>query len=57
MPLLYLYTSDPAIAKASTTLVSASTACFVEKGVEDALVRKVRAVFRLLAMRALQKKT
>jgi serine/threonine-protein kinase len=52
--LFYLYTSDPAIAKDYARL--GFHGCFVDKGDEDALVRQVRAVFRMLAMRALQKK-
>jgi serine/threonine-protein kinase len=52
--LFYLYTSDPAIAKDYARL--GFDGCFVDKGDEDALVRQVRAVFRMLAMRALQKK-
>ncbi len=52
--LFYLYTSDAAIAKDHARL--GFDGSFVEKGDEDALVRQVRAVFRMLAMRALQKK-
>jgi len=52
--LFYLYTSDPAIAKDYARL--GFDGSFVDKGDEDALVRQVRAVFRMVAMRALQKK-
>jgi serine/threonine protein kinase/CheY-like chemotaxis protein len=52
--LFYLYTSDPAIAKDHARL--GFDGCLVDKGDELALVRQVRAVFRMLQMRALQQK-
>lgn len=52
--LFYLYTSDPAIAKDYQKL--GFDGCFTDKGNEEALVRQVRAVFRMLQMRALKKK-
>jgi serine/threonine-protein kinase len=52
--LFYLYTSDPAIAREYQKL--GFDGSFTDKGNEDALVRQVRAVFRMLQMRALRKK-
>src|SRR5579883_2859449 len=52
--LFYLYTSDPQIAKEHQKL--GFDGCFTDKGSEDALVRQVRAVFRMLQMRAMKKK-
>ena len=52
--LFYLYTSDPTIAKDYQKL--GFDGCFTDKGNEEALVRQVRAVFRMLQMRALKKK-
>jgi serine/threonine protein kinase len=52
--LFYLYTSDPAISKEYQKL--GFDGCFTDKGNEEALVRQVRAVFRMLSMRALKKK-
>ncbi len=51
----YLYTSDTAIAKGYEKL--GFDGVFTDKGDEAALVRQVRAVFRLLQMRAMQRKT
>jgi serine/threonine protein kinase len=53
--LFYLYTSDPSIAKDHARL--GFDGSFVEKGDEGALVRQVRAVFRMLSMRQMQKRT
>jgi two-component system NtrC family sensor kinase len=50
---LYLYTSDPAIAREYKKY--GFDGSFTEKGNEEALVRQVRAAFRLLQMRALRK--
>ena len=52
--LFYLYTSDPTISKDYQKL--GFDGCFTDKGNEEALVRQVRAVFRMLQMRALKKK-
>jgi serine/threonine-protein kinase len=50
----YLYTSDPVIAKDHKRL--GFDGVFTEKGDEQSLSRQVRAVFRMLQMRALQRK-
>jgi serine/threonine-protein kinase len=52
--LFYLYTSDPVIAKDYAR--HGFDGSFTDKGNEEALVRQVRAVFRVLQMRALQKR-
>jgi CheY-like chemotaxis protein len=52
--LFYLYTSDPKVTASYAKL--GFDGCFTEKGDEQALVRQVRAVFRMLQMRALSKK-
>lgn len=49
--LFYLYTSDPALAGAYARF--GFDGAFSDKGDEAALVRQVRAVFRMLQMRAL----
>jgi CheY-like chemotaxis protein len=51
--LFYLYTSDPVIAKDHQKL--GFDGVFTEKGNESALVRQVRALFRMAAMRAMKK--
>jgi serine/threonine-protein kinase len=51
--LFYLYTSDPKVAADHKRL--GFDGCFTDKGNEEALVRQVRAVFRMLQMRALKK--
>jgi CheY-like chemotaxis protein len=50
----YLYTSDPIVAKAHQEL--GFDGVFTDKGDEVALVKQVRAVFRMLQMRAMQRK-
>ncbi|MGH7293362.1 MAG: protein kinase domain-containing protein [Polyangiaceae bacterium] len=52
--LFYLYTSDAAIAKSSREL--GFDGVFTDKGNEDALVRQLRALFRMQQMRAMQRK-
>jgi serine/threonine-protein kinase len=49
----YLYTSDPVIAKDHKRL--GFDGVFTDKGDEQSLARQVRAVFRMLQMRALRK--
>ncbi len=51
--LFYLYTSDPAVVREHARL--GFDGCFVDKGNEEALLRQVRAVFRMLGMRAMRK--
>lgn len=51
--LFYLYTTDPTIAAAYAKL--GFDGALTEKGNEEALVRQVRAIFRMLQMRALTK--
>ena len=53
-PLFYLYTSDPTVAKKHAEL--GFDGVFGNKGDQGALVRDVRAVFRMLQMRAMKKK-
>jgi serine/threonine-protein kinase len=50
----YLYTSDPVVAKSHQKL--GFDGVFSDKGDEVALVKQVRAVFRMLQMRAMQRK-
>jgi CheY-like chemotaxis protein len=50
----YLYTSDPVIAKDHKRL--GFDGVFTDKGDEQSLARQVRAVFRMLQMRTLQRK-
>jgi serine/threonine-protein kinase len=50
----YLYTSDPVIAKEHKRL--GFDGVFTDKGDEQSLARQVRAVFRMLQMRTLQRK-
>ena len=52
--LFYLYTSDPTVAKDHHKL--GFDGVLTEKGDEASLVKQVRAVFRMLQMRALQNK-
>jgi DNA-binding response OmpR family regulator len=52
--LFYLYTSDPKVTASYAKM--GFDGCFTEKGDEQALVRQVRAVFRMVQMRALSKK-
>jgi serine/threonine-protein kinase len=52
--LFYLYTSDPAIARDYQRF--GFDGSFTDKGNEDALVRQVRAVFRMLQMRAIKRR-
>ena len=52
--LFYLYTSDPKVAQDYQRL--GFDGSLGDKGNEEALVRQVRAVFRMLQMRALKKK-
>jgi CheY-like chemotaxis protein len=52
--LFYLYTSDPAVARDYKKL--GFDGCFTDKGSEDALVRQVRAVFRMLQPAAMKKR-
>ncbi len=54
-PLLYLYTSDPAITTSYQKL--GFDGCFINKGDEDSLVQQVRAVFRLSQIRALAQRS
>jgi len=51
--LFYLYTSDPKVAADHKRF--GFDGCFTDKGNEEALVRQVRAVFRMLQMRALKR--
>jgi DNA-binding NarL/FixJ family response regulator len=51
--LFYLYTTDAAIAAAYARL--GFDGALTDKGNEDALVRQVRAVFRMIQMRAMAK--
>jgi len=51
--LFYLYTSDPSIAKEYQKL--GFDGVFTDKGNEATLVRQVRAIFRMLQMRAMKK--
>jgi two-component system OmpR family response regulator len=53
-PLFYLYTSDPEIEKAPAEL--GFDGVFTKKGNRDALLQNVDAAFRLIRLRALQKK-
>jgi CheY-like chemotaxis protein len=50
----YLYTSDPVVAKDHKRL--GFDGVFTDKGDEQSLARQVRAIFRMLQMRALQRK-
>jgi two-component system NtrC family sensor kinase len=52
--LFYLYTSDPAVQANFQKL--GFDGCFTEKGNEESLLRQVRAVFRMLQMRALNRR-
>ena len=52
--LFYLYTSDAAIAKEHKKL--GFDGVFTDKGDEAALVRQIRALFRMVQMRAMKKK-
>ena len=51
--LFYLYTTDPQVASAFARL--GFDGAITEKGNEEALVRQVRAIFRMLKMRAMTK--
>jgi serine/threonine-protein kinase len=53
-PLFYLYTSDPTVAKKHAEL--GFDGVFGSKGDQTVLVRDVKAVFRMLQMRAMKKK-
>lgn len=52
-PLFYLYTSDPSL----VAQAEGFDGCFTNKGDESQLIQQVRAVFRLIQIRAMANKT